>query len=159
MCPKVSVDCYSHYLFLQLYFFISSVKGGLRNFAKFIGKHLYQSLFFNKVAGHLFLQNACGGWFLLYRHNYKHVYMEAIEQSFLSSCQYWVILFKTKSSIYLVPTICNTVNQYSCPKLKLKNKKTWVEMFRSWFFRLRTTIINFFIFDKRLGRKRNQRLL
>ena len=26
-------------------------KGVLRNFAKFIGKHLYQSLFFNKVAG------------------------------------------------------------------------------------------------------------
>ena len=26
-------------------------KGVLRNFAKFIGKHMYQSLFFNKVAG------------------------------------------------------------------------------------------------------------
>ena len=26
-------------------------KGVLRNFAKFIGKHLYQCLFFNKVAG------------------------------------------------------------------------------------------------------------
>ena len=26
-------------------------KGLLRNFAKFLGKHLYQSLFFNKVAG------------------------------------------------------------------------------------------------------------
>ena len=26
-------------------------KGSLRNFAKFTGKHLYQSLFFNKVAG------------------------------------------------------------------------------------------------------------
>ena len=26
-------------------------KGVLRNFAKFIGKHLCQSLFFNKVAG------------------------------------------------------------------------------------------------------------
>ena len=26
-------------------------KGVLRNFAKFIGKHLFQSLFFNKVAG------------------------------------------------------------------------------------------------------------
>ena len=26
-------------------------KGVLRNFAKFSGKHLYQSLFFNKVAG------------------------------------------------------------------------------------------------------------
>ena len=26
-------------------------KGVLKNFAKFAGKHLYQSLFFNKVAG------------------------------------------------------------------------------------------------------------
>ena len=26
-------------------------KGALRNFAKFTGKHLWQSLFFNKVAG------------------------------------------------------------------------------------------------------------
>ena len=26
-------------------------KGALKNFAKFIGKHLYQGLFFNKVAG------------------------------------------------------------------------------------------------------------
>ena len=26
-------------------------KGVLRNFSKFTGKHLYQSLFFNKVAG------------------------------------------------------------------------------------------------------------
>ena len=38
-------------------------KGVLRNFAKFIGKHLYQRLFFNKAAGrgHLLLQNTSGG--------------------------------------------------------------------------------------------------
>ena len=29
----------------------SIIKGGLRNFAKFTGKHLCQSLFFNKVTG------------------------------------------------------------------------------------------------------------
>ena len=28
-------------------------KGALRNFVKFTGKHLYQRLFFNKVAGGL----------------------------------------------------------------------------------------------------------
>ena len=33
-------------------------KDVLRNFVKFTGKHLCQSLFFNKVAG---LQNTCGG--------------------------------------------------------------------------------------------------
>ena len=30
-------------------------KGVLKNFAKFTGNHLYQSLFFNKVAGKAFL--------------------------------------------------------------------------------------------------------
>ena len=30
---------------------LSVKKGVLENFAKFIGKHLYQSLFFNKSAG------------------------------------------------------------------------------------------------------------
>ena len=29
----------------------SIIKGALRNFAKFAGKHLWQSLFFNKAAG------------------------------------------------------------------------------------------------------------
>ena len=40
-------------------------KGVLKSFAKFTGKHLCQSLFFNKVAGleHLFLQNTSGGCF------------------------------------------------------------------------------------------------
>ena len=40
-------------------------KGVLRSFAKFTGKHLCQSLFFNTVAGlsHYFLQNASGGCF------------------------------------------------------------------------------------------------
>ena len=45
-------------------------QGALRNFAKFTGKHLCQSLFFNKVEGlkalgleHLFLQNTSGGCF------------------------------------------------------------------------------------------------
>ena len=38
-------------------------KGALRNIAKFTGKHLCQSLIFNKVAGHslYFLQNTSGG--------------------------------------------------------------------------------------------------
>ena len=40
-------------------------KGALRNFAKFTGKHLCQSLFFNTVAGLslYFLQNTSGGCF------------------------------------------------------------------------------------------------
>ena len=34
--------------------------GVLRNFAKLTGKHLYQNLFFNKVAGQPFLQSTSG---------------------------------------------------------------------------------------------------
>ena len=42
------------------------IKGVLRNFAKFTGKHLYQGLLFNKVAGvGLFLQNTSGGCFCI----------------------------------------------------------------------------------------------
>ena len=53
-CKKISLKCY------QLYNFPSfrssqwrcSVKlGALRNFAKFTGKHLWQRLFFDKIAG------------------------------------------------------------------------------------------------------------
>ena len=33
---------------------VFSKKGALRSFAKFTGKHLYQSLIFNKVAKHFF---------------------------------------------------------------------------------------------------------
>ena len=40
-------------------------KGALRNLAKFTGKHLYQGLFFNKVAGlrpaYLFQKRLCTG--------------------------------------------------------------------------------------------------
>ena len=57
---------------IQMQFFRSSHrrysvrKGVLRNFAKFTGKHLCQSLFLNKVAGHLFYRTPPGDclWFL-----------------------------------------------------------------------------------------------
>ena len=52
-------------------------KGAPKNFAKFTGKHLHQSLFFNKIAGldlwnfakfvrKPFLQNTSGGCFCYY---------------------------------------------------------------------------------------------
>ena len=54
-------------------------KGVLRNFVKLTGKHLCQSLFYNKVAGkHLFLQNTFGGCFLK---KFQHKYLIASDVS------------------------------------------------------------------------------
>ena len=45
-------------------------KGVLKNFAKFAGKHLCQSLFFNEVAGlRPFIEHRC--WLLLILHNWE----------------------------------------------------------------------------------------
>ena len=51
-------------------------KDVLRNSAKFTGKHLCQSLFFNKVAGHLFLQNTSGG--CLGKHLYQSLFLNKV---------------------------------------------------------------------------------
>ena len=55
----------------------SMKKGFLRNFAKFTGKHLCQSLFFNKVAGHLFYRTPLGDCFWLEK-NLREVLTEFI---------------------------------------------------------------------------------
>ena len=54
LCKKSSLQCYRLYNFPSFrssHWRCSVRKGVLRNFAKFTGKHLWQSLFFNKVAG------------------------------------------------------------------------------------------------------------
>ena len=59
LCKKISLQCYRLYNFPSFrgnHWRCSVRKGVLGNFAKFAGKHLWQSLFFNKVAG-------CGDWF------------------------------------------------------------------------------------------------
>ena len=53
-CKKISLQSYQLYNFPSFrssHWRCSVRKGVLRNFAKFTGKHLWQSLFFNKVAG------------------------------------------------------------------------------------------------------------
>ena len=53
-CKKISLLCYRLYNFPSFrssYWRCSVWKGFLRILAKFTGKHLWQSLFFNKVAG------------------------------------------------------------------------------------------------------------
>ena len=48
---KETKDSSAKEIFRSSHLRCSVKKGVLRNFAKFKGKHLYQSLFFNKVAG------------------------------------------------------------------------------------------------------------
>ena len=53
-CKNISLQCYRLYnlpSFRSSHWRCSVRKGVLGNFAKFTGKHLWQSLFFNKVAG------------------------------------------------------------------------------------------------------------
>ena len=64
-------DCFSSELTLEEYITFKSShqrcsvkKGVLKNFAKFTGKHLCQSLFFNKVAGGTFFHKTpLDDWF------------------------------------------------------------------------------------------------
>ena len=54
LCTKISLHCYWLHNFPSFssnHGRCSVRKGALRNFAKFTGKHLWQSLFFNEVAG------------------------------------------------------------------------------------------------------------
>ena len=50
-------------------------KGVLRNFAKFTGKHLCQSLFFNKVAGAAWKRDSGTGFFLWILRNSKNTFL------------------------------------------------------------------------------------
>ena len=84
---------HSYYRFLKIYFRSSRPevfcrKGFLRNFAKFTGKYLCQSLFFNKVASRNFIRLWMydGGICLLYLHGCIKA-MKAIEISkYQSNC-------------------------------------------------------------------------
>ena len=54
LCKKSSLQCYRLYNFPSFrssHWRCSVRKGVLRNFTKFTGKHMWQSLFFNKVGG------------------------------------------------------------------------------------------------------------
>ena len=60
-------------------------KGALRNLAKFTGKHLYQGLFFNKVAGlrpaYLFQKRLCTGA------------AKVLRKPFLTEHLWWLLLY------------------------------------------------------------------
>ena len=65
-------------------------KGVLRNFSKFTGKHLYQSLFFNKVAGQA----------------YNFIKKESLAHVF--SCEFWEISKDNFSTEHLRATASGT---------------------------------------------------
>ena len=56
-------------------------KGVLRNFTKFTGKHQWQSLFFNKVAGLLFLQNTSSSCLWGFRANVHSIVLKRLAQN------------------------------------------------------------------------------
>ena len=83
----------------------SMKKGVLRNFTKFTGKHLCQSLFFNKVVGlrpfhHLFLQNTSGGCF--YEKFRKiHSQTSAITHKTLVKGSLWVAFLRMENWLWV----------------------------------------------------------
>ena len=118
-------------------------KGVFRNFAKFTGKHLCQSLFFNKVAGLSLLQKTSGQLLLklLIQHlvilgirnkeasnvaniqRYCHIWMKYVLTSIIStSCMIWFFCY-----------FSHEMNNESNPCVELK----WLD---SSFFKLRTPL-------------------
>ena len=93
---------------------VSVRKGVLRNFAKFTGKHLCQSLFFNKVAGlspqNTFLQNNSGRLLLFVVHNAKyHWRLVPFGRSFDDDC---IIFSKRADHIRHVKTILKKFTKF-----------------------------------------------
>ena len=74
-------------------------RGVLRNFAKFTGKHLCQSLSFNKVAVQPFLQNT-SGWLLLKCLNKKISKRKSWTESYFSK-KVIVWCFNISSTIFV----------------------------------------------------------
>ena len=70
-------------------------KGGLKNFAKFAGKHLHQLLFFNKIAHyklHILLKTRF--WHRFFPVNFA----KFLKPSFLQNTSGWQILFRASSN-------------------------------------------------------------
>ena len=70
-------------------------KGVLRNFAKFTGKHLCQSLFFNKVSG---LRTGAG------------VFLWILRNFFLTEHLRWLLLSWTKSDLYYTSILNDAIH-------------------------------------------------
>ena len=68
-------------------------KGVFRNFAKFTGKHLCQSLFFNKVLG---------------LRSFRAIFVKFLKTPFLTEHFRWLLLaFKSESTLYSFRTSCS----------------------------------------------------
>ena len=114
-------------------------KGLLRNFTKFTGKHLCQSLFFNKVAG---LRLYIYYWLIDQYPNNDNLKYTAIPQRsfnsfslfyifFLSSFSFWSSLFKLsftkKHHVYILYYISYTLSRcyamhYIVPEIRIGGK-------------------------------------
>ena len=96
-------------------------KGVLRNFAKFTGNHLLQSLFFNKVAGlHFSLKrDSSTGFFLwILRNFWEHL----ILQNTSGGC-FWVSQFNIKFHLPIVSSDATATQRlWSKMRIDLKRK-------------------------------------
>ena len=90
-CKRVLCFFVRGHLVMSFFFVGFARKGVLRNFKKFTGKHLCQSLFFNKVAGpRPFHRTLIGNCFIA--GTAKIFYFVWPTRNSRNSWQYWVVL-------------------------------------------------------------------
>ena len=102
----IKIDCYSLLLFRRSHWRCSLKIGVLKNFAKFTGKHLYQSLFFSKVPS---LKHA-----ILLR---KKPYRTPPGDCFWLFTIWWIILISLLVGCYHQLVFMDPVNGYLKSKL------------------------------------------
>ena len=98
-------------------------KAALRNFTKFTGKHLCQSLFFNKVAG---LRPATLSKKRLWRRCFPVNFVKFVRPSFFTEHLRWLLLYIYVTSCLLYSFIMTMFNLFSLDFL-------WNNLFGSLF--------------------------
>ena len=103
-------------------------KGILRNFAKFTGKHLCQSLFFNKVAG---LRPATLSKNRLWHRYFTVNFVKFVRTAFLTEHLRWLLLSQSEVHSELSQT---SWWRFCEKKLSTESKKPLLRTIRFWIF-------------------------
>ena len=98
-------------------------KGVLRNFAKFVGKHLCRSLYFNKVADPTLLKQR------LWHRYFSVTFAQVLRKTFLTEHLRWLLLYIIiLVTLLLILKICLSVevNFWKTPlKITVKNPRSF----------------------------------